>query len=401
MPRYRYSFVRPDGVVAQATAEADTELALATKLQREHCFLLSAGPERSWRRWADGISFNTGNASLILGLHELGSLIKAGLPVDRGLTVVTELFPEPRLKTALIRVRDAVRRGNSLADAMAAEPAFFSAFHVNLIRAGEASATLDDALLRLAAHLRQAQSLRGQIMVALIYPAILMLVGVAALILLATVVLPQLAPIFADAGTDMPLPTRLILDGAAFLHGYGWLLALLIMLAGFWVQKQWREPATRRRWDAAILRLPLLGALIMSIQTAWFARTAGTLLKAGVALPTALNLARETLTNTAMNEALRQAITEVRSGRSLTDALQKSGLFPKLAAQLISVGEESGHLDDMLVHQAELFERSAARRIESFIAILVPAMTILIGCSVAGVLASILLAVMKLNELAT
>lgn len=388
-------------MIAQGTGEAESELELASRLQREHCYLLSIGPERSWQSRLTNLTLKTGRSSLVLALHELGSLVKAGLPVDRGLSVVAELFPEPRLRASLVRVRDSVRRGLSLADAMEAEPAYFSAFHVNLVRAGEVGASLDEALLRLAEHLRQKDALRGQILVALIYPAILMLVGVAALILLATVVLPQLAPIFADAGQQMPLPTRLILESADWLRRFGWLVILLIILGALALRQHLKTLENRLRWDRLKLRLPLAGAVIMAVQTAWFARTSGTLLKAGVALPTALVLARQTVTNRAMSEALRLATIEVRGGRSLTDALQKSGVFPRLSAQLISVGEESGHLDDMLVHQAELFERGAARDIERLVAILVPALTIIIGVSVAGVLASILLAVMKLNELAS
>jgi general secretion pathway protein F len=388
-------------VIARATAEAENESALAERLRREHVYLLRAGPEQSWWTWLGGLQLNTWRSSLVLALHELGSLLRAGLPVDRGLGVVAELLPEPGLRSALLRVRDAVRRGTSLADAMEAETVYFSAFQVSLIRAGEVGGALDEALLRLSDHLRKQDTLRSQIQVALIYPAILMLVGISALILLATVVLPQLAPIFADAGQQMPLPTRLILEASAFLRRFGWLIIILVAAAALAVRHALAEPKRRARWDHLKLKLPLVGPVILAVQTARFARTTGTLLRAGVALPVALGLARQTLTNLAMDEALRLANADVRSGRSLTDALQKSGLFPKLSLQLISVGEESGHLDEMLVHQAELFERSSARRIESLVAILVPALTIIIGVTVAGVLASILLAVMKLNELAS
>jgi general secretion pathway protein F len=201
-----------------------------------------------------------------------------------------------------------------------------------------------------------------------IYPAILLLVGVSALVLLATVVLPQLVPIFADAGQQMPLPTRVILDLSTFSSRFGWLVAIIIAAAGLAIRQSLRQPLPRARWDQLTLKLPLVGPILLAVQTARFARTTGTALKAG---------------------------------RTLTDALQKSTFFPTLSLQLISVGEESGKMDEMLLHQAELFERSSARRVESMVAILVPAMTILIGSTVAGVLASILLAVMRLNELAS
>ena len=401
MPRFRYSYMQRDGTMANGVAEAVDLSALADRLQRERCYLLHAAPERPWHGALGVIKLFGHGASLVLALHELGSLVKAGLPVDRGVAVVAELLPEPGLRAALLRVRDNVRRGGGLADALEAEPAYFTALHVNLIRAGEMSGALDDALLRLAEHVRQSENLRSQIQTALIYPTILMLVGMGALILLATVVLPQLAPIFAEAGRQMPLPTRVILGGAAFLREFGWLL-LLAMLAGGWaIRRRLALPGPRLRWDQFKLRLPLLGSVIQSIQTARFARTTGTLLRSGVSLPVALGLARQTLGNAALNEALREAAIGVRGGKSLTEALRRSGAFPGLTAQLVSVGEETGHLDEMLVHQAELFERQAARRIENLVAILVPGLTILIGVSVAGVLAAILLAVMQLNELAS
>jgi len=192
-----------------------------------------------------------------------------------------------------------------------------------------------------------------------------------------------------------------ILAGAQFLRQFGWLLAIALAGAAFATREALKRAVYRQRLDRAVLRLPLLGDVLLTVQTARFARTAGTLLKSGVALPLALGLARQTVTNTALSEALRKAATEVRGGRRLAEALQKTGLFPALAAQLISVGEETGHLDEMMLHEAELFERSSARRIESLVAVLVPALTILIGTSVAGVLASILMAVMQLNELAS
>jgi general secretion pathway protein F len=388
-------------VVEHATGEAADASALAARLQREHGYLLRVVPEQSLRNWLGRLRLNTWRASLVLALHELGSLLRAGLPIDRSLNVIAGMLPNESLQGCLLRVRDEVRRGISLSDAMEGEPAYFSAFHVALVRAGEVAGAVDDALLHLADHLRNQDKLRSQVQVALIYPSILLLVGVSALVLLATVVLPQLAPIFADAGQQMPLPTRLILGLSKFLSQFGWLLAIVMIGCGLAVRQTLRQPQSRARWDQFTLKIPLVGPIILMVQTARFARTTGTSLKAGVALPVALGLARLTLTNMAINDALRAAIAEVKAGRTLTDALHRSKFFPKLSLQLISVGEESGKLDEMLVHQAELFERSSARRVEGLVAILVPAMTILIGSTVAGVLASILLAIMRLNELAT
>ena len=401
MTRFRYSFLQRDGTTTHEVAEAADLAALAARLQRERRYLLRAAPEHSWRALLGGLRLNSEHASMVLTLHELGSLVKAGLPVDRGLAVVAELLPEPGLRAALLRVRDAVRRGSGLADALAAEPGHFTALHVNLVRAGEAGGALDEALLRLAEHLRQHENLRSQIQTALIYPVILMLVGAAALVLLATVVLPQLQPIFADAGRQMPLPTRMILAASAFLQQFGWLMAILLAVTILLIRRRLAEPGPRMRWDRFKLRVPLVGPVILTVETARFARTAGTLLKSGVSLPVALGLARQTLSNSALSDALRGAAVEVRGGKPLTDALRKSGIFPGLTAQLVSVGEETGHLDEMLVHQAELFERQVARRIETLVAVLVPGITIVIGVSVAGVLAAILLAVMQLNELAS
>jgi len=398
--RFRYRFVRNDGVVVEAAADAEDEFTLAAKLRRERGYLLRAWPERNWQAWLAALNWRFGRSSIPLALQELGSLVKAGLPIDRSLSVVSELLPDEGLRNALYRIRDSVRRGNSLADAMEMEKSYFSVLHVNLVRAGEVGNTLSESLLRLADHLRSQAELQGQIQVALIYPMILMLVGVGALILLATVVLPQLVPIFADAGQEMPLPTRIILGASSILRESGWLLTIILALLSVLLRQILRRPKVMVKWHAFKLRLPVIGPLIQAAQIARFARTAGTLLRSGVALSASLSLARQSLTNMAINEAVRIAIIDIRAGRSLTDALKDVGVLPKFTSQLISVGEEGGNLDEMLLHQAELFERSGARRIESLVAILVPFLTILIGTTVAGVLASILLAIMKLNELA-
>ncbi|MCF3945754.1 type II secretion system F family protein [Acidiphilium iwatense] len=401
MPRFRYSFVRSDGVVVHASADSEDAQALALRVQREHGYLLHATPELSWRAWLARLRLTTGQSSLILALHELGSLVKAGLPVDRSLAVVAALLPDLGLRVSLLHLRDAVRRGATLAEAMEADPTQFSALHVNLVRAGEIGGTLDDTLLRLAEHLRQQNALRSQIQTALIYPAILVFVGISALILLATVVLPQLAPIFVDAGQKIPLSIRLTLGGTAFVRNFGWLIAIALVASVLLIRRSLERPDLRLRWDRFKLKLPLVGPVILAVQTARFARTSGTLLKAGMALPAALGLARQTLTNRALDEALRVATLGVRGGRPLAEALLASGLFPALSSQLISVGEETGHLDEMLLHQAELFERSGAKRLENLVAVLVPTLTIAVGATVASVLASILLAVMQLNQLAS
>jgi general secretion pathway protein F len=235
----------------------------------------------------------------------------------------------------------------------------------------------------------RAEELREAIKSALVYPILLLATAGLSLMFILTDVLPEFEPLFAEAGKALPLPTRIVMAVGYLVGHWGW-LAALGAAAGYVTLRRWlRHPATRRRVDARILRVPLFGRLAMEIEAARFARSLGTITRAGLPLPAAMALASETLGNTAIRHAIVEAAVRMREGERLSVVLKRDRLLPPLAAQLAEVGEESGKLEDMLLHQAELFEREVRRTVERLLAALVP-----------GLIASVLVAILKVNELA-
>lgn len=402
MARYRFKAVSTNGATITGEIEAASSAAAIEVIQARGDFPLSAvdaanGLSRrfDWplpRRKASlrGIS---------IALRELATLLGAGLPLDRALDVVRTLGADKRLDHALAAARDRVRGGSGLADALAVE-AIFPKLTLSLIRAGELAGALDEALRRAAEYQERAHLLTESIKSALIYPIILLATAGLSITFILTSVLPEFKPMFAEAGQALPLPTRIVMVAGDAVSRYGWAMLIALCIAGFGLQRALKRRAFRRRWDGALLRLPVVGPLALKTEISRFSRTLGTLLASGQPLPAALAATHDVLGNRAMAEAVEVMARDLRAGEGLSDLLRRTDLFPSLVVQLVRVGEESGKLEEMLLRQAEIYDREVGRTIERLMAALVPGLTIGLGLIVAGIVASILLAILKVNELA-
>jgi general secretion pathway protein F len=243
-------------------------------------------------------------------------------------------------------------------------------------------------------------ALRENVKSALIYPAILLLMVGATIVVLVTVVLPQFRPLFEEAGDAMPLSARIFLTVGDVLTAYGWLIALFIAAAVLGVRQLLRQSERRLRWDTWLLRVPLIGDLIAKYETAIFCRTLSALVSNGMALPNALAVAKETVANSAMNAAIAAVGQSLKEGGGFAGPLAQSKVFPALAVELAHVGEETGRLDDMLSKAADIYDGEVRRALERLLAMLVPALTIFLGLIVAGVIGSVLSALLSINDLA-
>jgi general secretion pathway protein F len=276
----------------------------------------------------------------------------------------------------------------------------FSRFYLNMIRAGEAGGALEVVLKRLTEFLERSQALRETVTSALIYPMILLTVSALSVIILLTFVVPQFQRLFADAGKALPLATQIVIAvGDGFRH-YWWVGALLMVLAVVTLRRQFSQPESRARWDRWLLRLPLVGDLIAKVETARLSRTLGTLLGNGVSLLNALAIVRETLSNQVMATALGEVAEHVKAGRGLAEPLQDAESFPKLAVQMIRVGEETGQLQEMLIQIADTYDGEVQTAVKRLLTLLEPAMILGLGVIIAGIIMSILVAILSLNELA-
>ncbi|KRE94892.1 type II secretion system protein GspF [Frateuria sp. Soil773] len=402
MSQFSYRAVSAAGELLQGQMEAGSVEDVVARLQDQGHTPLEARP-------ADAAGGGSGFAGLVKRgpftgdqlaqfTHQLATLLGAGQPLDRALGILLDLPEGERAKKLVERVRDRVRGGTTLSQALDEEHGVFPKLYVSLVRAGEAGGSLEDTLRRLADYLERAQQLRGSIVNALIYPAFLLVGVLGSLVLLLAYVVPQFVPIFEDMQVPIPWITQAVLALGNVLQGWWWLI-LLVLVGGIAVWRaRLRDPAQRLAWHGKLLTLRVVGPLLLKIETARIARTLGTLLKNGVPLLSALTIARQVTGNRALDEALGAAAEQVKGGGGLGAALGQSQRFPRLALQMVQVGEEAGQLDTMLLKVADTFDLEAKRSIDRLLAALVPALTIVMTVLVAIIMAAILLPLLSLTS---
>ena len=404
MPLYFYKAVNREGETQEAEREASDEAALLSILQSEGLLPIKIAPASSkpfaWLRFGarkSGVS----RKDIALFTHELLTLLQAGLPLDRALTVLLELTEtQPSLNAMIGKVLEAVKGGAQLSDALERQTGVFSRFYLNLIRAGEAGGALEQVLERLADYLERSRELRETVTTAMIYPAILVTMAAASLLLLLTFVVPQFTEMFESAGKELPLPTQVVVGVAQALKDYWWALPLLFVGAGSFFRYQMADRDRRYAWDRRLLGLPMLGDLLKKITVANFSRTLATLLGNGVPLLTALTIVKDTVNNLVVAEKIGLAVESLKQGGGLSGPLIESGLFPTLAIQMVKLGEESGHLDQMLDRVATTYDKEVKTAITRMLALLEPVLIVGLGIMIAGIIISILMAILSVNDLA-
>ena len=408
MALYKYRAVNAAGDVAAGELEAANESEIVDRLRDQGLMpmrveaaigdrIAGAATPPKRRRWFAPRRVTRDN--LLSITRELATLLRAGLPLDRALEVLIGLAPTPPVASLLQTIRDDVRGGKALSQALDAHRAVFTRFYVNIVRAGEAGGALGTVLTRLAETMERTKDLRDSVQSALIYPTILIGVAVTSVMVLLVFVVPQFQQTFSQAGKALPLPTQIVILFGTALRKYWW-LAILIVVGLVWlVRRRLKKPEVRFRWDGRLLRLPLLGDLLAKVEVARFSRTLATLLANGVTLLSGLAIVRETMTNSVLARALDGVITRLREGKGFGRPLVETGLYPKLATQMILVGEESGRLEEMLNRVADVYDREVQISIKRFLAILEPAMILGLAVLIGGIVFSILLGVMGMSEL--
>jgi general secretion pathway protein F len=405
MPNFRYKAVGISGRIETGSIEASSRLNAISDLQAKGFLPIETAeaPARSVSRLGFSKARRTATVpprQLGRALQELAVLLQAGLALDRALELLAGETASPRLKPALEGVLANVRRGAALADAMGAYPVLFPATITTLIEAGEAGGNLEVSLVRAAEMLLRGAALRETLTSAMLYPMMLLLVAGVSLTIILTVVIPQFKPLFEDAGARLPLPTQIVMAIGDFVGAY-WLLGLLLAIVATVAARHALRNSANRIWlDRGLLTVPFAGPLITRIEVARFARTLGTLVDNGIPLPLALGITHRGFRNMAWAQAIEQVGTSLKEGEGLAAPLEQTRLFPQIALHLIKVGEETARLGDMLARLGEILEQDVERLIQRALAVLVPLVTIGLGVLIAGIIASILVAVLSLNDLA-
>ena len=409
MPLYRYKAVTPGGEVATGELEAANQAEIVDRLRDRGMMPMqigesartATGPVRrgrgARRRW---FAPKRVTRDHLIGLtRELSTLLNAGLPLDRALEMLIGVSIAPPVTALLQGIRDDVRGGRSLSQALEARREVFSRFYVNIVRAGEAGGALGDVLGRLAETMERNKETRESVKSALIYPTILVGVAAVSVVVLLIFVVPQFEHTFAQAGKALPLATAVVVALGSFFRHWWWAVLLGILALAWWLPRRLARPAVRGRVDARLLRLPIVGDLVTKIEVARFARTLSTLLANGVTLLSGLAIVKETMGNGVLAGALDGVIARLREGKGFGRPLADTGLYPRLATQMILVGEESGRLEEMLARVADVYDREVQTAVKRFLAVLEPALILSLAVMIGGIVFSILLGVMGMSEL--
>jgi general secretion pathway protein F len=329
----------------------------------------------------------------------LASMLAAGVPLDRSLSVTAELTESPMLRAALQQVLRSVKAGKSLSAALEEHPDLFPTFYVSMVRAGEASGNPAAVFTQLADYQESVNDLRSQVVSALIYPMLLTIVGGASVLLLMEFVVPKFAVVFEQAGASLPLPTQILLDVSNFVRvtWWAWLVGLPLLA---WMIHRWLQTSGGRSWwDHFVVRIPKLGGVVERALVTRFARSLGTLLQGGVPMIRSLEIAGQVTGNMRIMGAVDKAAQGVKQGKGLSRPLADTGAFPALSLHLVGVGEETGRLDTMLLHVADVYERETRISIKNLVALFEPLMILVMGLVVGTIVVSILLAIFSINDI--
>ncbi|HEY8515007.1 MAG TPA: type II secretion system inner membrane protein GspF [Candidatus Binatia bacterium] len=406
MAQFQYRATDAEGKILEGVIEAAERSIAVARLQDRGLIPLRVAEPAAERSGIASISLPTlsfkrgiRGRDLLIFTHEMSTLLGAGMPLDRSLSILADLSERPEMKRVVSDVLQSVQRGKSLAEALAQHPKVFPPLYVNMVKAGEVGGVLDHVLQRLTDYLERANELRDEVRSAMVYPIILLVTAFISVTILLTYVLPKFASIFAQAGQSLPFTARMLLATSDAMRSYWWAGLIVIAAATIGFMHWSRTPSGRLRWDAFKLRVVVLGELARKVAVARFARTLGTLLRSGVPMLQALDIVREVSGNLVLAAAIDEVKVGVRGGSGVAAPLNHSGVFPPLALQMISVGEETGKLDEMLVQVAEYFDKDVRQEVKRLTSLLEPALLLVGGIVVAFVVLSMFSAIFSINNM--
>src|SRR5205809_5026567 len=402
MPVFVYRAADRRGQTIDGVMEAPDARAVVERLQKDAYFPIRVSPHAERARWPGfGVSSRVSQRDLLAFTQQLATLVEAGLPLDRALGIQEELAATPRVKAIVTDVLKSVRGGSSLSEALAKHhPRPFSRLYINMVRAGEKGGVLEVTLRRLAEFLEARAAFNEAVVSALIYPAVITLVGAGAVVFLMTFVIPRFATIFRDLNQAIPLPTQILLGVSGGLQQYWW-IGLVVVLGGVLAWRVWTgTPEGRMSWDRALLKAPLFGPIARNVETARFARPLGTMLRSGVPMLGALAVVGEMMSNQAVGVAVSRLSDGVKRGGTVASGMQEQGMFPMLAVHMVRVGEETGRMEDMLLKVADTFETDVRVDMKRALGLLEPTIIVVMGAVVAFIVVAMLMAIFSINEVA-
>jgi len=405
MPVYEYKALDSAGKDVKGIIDAESEAQARTKLRSAGKYPVtikrSKGRAKEGGRKGGSIRLfeRVRTEEVLVFTRQLATLVGAGIPLVQALSSLIEQTSNPALKRVIAEIRENVNEGSTLTKALSNHPKLFSSIYVNMVRAGEASGSLDVVLERLAEFGEKQQVLKARLQAALVYPIIMAVIGAGILFILVTYVVPNVTQVFGEMGQVLPWPTQFLIDLSGFFKRYWWLVlgGLVLMIYGF--RYLVSLPFGRSAWDLLKLKFPIIGPVVRKVLLARFASTLGSLLNSSVELMTSMHIVKTLIDNVHVAAVIEEAMDHVEKGKSMTVALSQSPWFPPMYVQMIAVGEQSGNLEGMLEKVATSYEREVETAILGMTSLIEPIMIVGMGVAVGFVVLSILLPIFEMNQM--
>lgn len=403
MDTFDYEATTKDGNIVKGTIKVVSESMAVERIQDMGYFPLkvkkAVESENSLGRILTSFKDRITNKDLMTFTYQLSVLLDAGFPLERSLTILAELTEKKKFQELLKEMISSVRGGKSFSDTLERFPSVFPLFYVNMVKAGEAGGFIEGVISRMAVYLENSQRLEDDVRSALVYPLVIFSFSCIAVIVLLTFVVPNFSGIFADMDAELPLSTLILFSLSDVLVEYWWIILLLIAGAAAGIRKYISSESGRQFWDRLKFRMPVFGKLYREAAVSRFARTFGTLLDSGVPILSALQIVKGTLENEKISEIIASVREAVRKGKSISEPLKNSDIFPPIAVHMITVGEESGKLNEMLVKISDRFDIEVKTTIKRLLSILEPALIIFMAILIGAIVISMLLAIFSMNEM--
>lgn len=399
---FQFRAVTVDGKLRTGVIPAETQKLAAAELRKQGLtpVYIGTGEKRSRFDFELPDLGGSRKRSVLFFTQEMSTLLNSGIPLDRALAITAELTDQKAFRPIVQEVLRTLKGGKSFADSLATHPKYFGDLYVNMVRAGEASGSLDVVFERLSDFERTRDELRNYIIGSMIYPALLSLVGIGSILVLMWYVVPRFAAAFEASQLPVPAPTAVMLEVSRFVQRYGIFFVGGALLGLAAMQAYIRTPKGRLWWDGARLGLPLLGDALRKAETARFARAMSTLVANSVPLVQSIGIARGILNNRIIANALESVAQGVKRGEGIAKPLEKTKQFPPLAGHLLSVGEETGKLDAMFARMADIYENDTRTAIKRFTSVFEPVVILVMGLIVGALILSMMLAITSVNEVA-
>jgi len=404
VPEFAYKATDNMGKIVEGLMEAPQERDVISKLQSLGYIPIKVGHPSKARGFSLDIDITAflrriSSRDVMTFTQQLSTLISAGLPLDKSLFIVAELTEKGELKKVTTDVLSSIQEGVSFADALAKHPKMFSKLYVNMVRAGEAGGVLELILERLVNFLEESQELKDTVTSAMIYPLLLSGFCVLIIVIFLTVIIPMFSVMFEDAGGRIPPSAQILMGVSESIKGYWWLIVGVLGGTYFGIKRYLATEKGRLKWDGLKLKLLMVKTLVQKIEVARFARTLGTLIRSGVPILQSLNIVKETISNLIISRSLVGIHEGIKEGEGISKPLKSANTFPSLAIHMITVGEETGKLDEMLLKVADTYDKDVRNAVKRFISILEPLLILFMAFIVGSIVIIMLLAIISVNDI--